>query len=286
MKEQNYLDHLVGVFGHPVAENPGVVIQDAAFQDMGLERWHFLTIDVDPEDLGTAIQGLKAFHMRGINCTIPHKIKVLEYLDSLSESAALIGTVNTIVNEDGKLYGDNTDGKGFMEALRDNGIEPAGKKVVILGVGGAAQAISVELSLAGAGHITIVNRPQDMLLGDSLMALLKKMGQAAAYVSWEQTYQVPADTDILINATPIGLYPNVDQIPDVQLDSILPSMFVQDVIPNPAVTPFLRAAEARSAKWSTGMGMLINQAAINIEMWTGRKPDKAVMRKALEEALG
>lgn len=165
MKEQNYLDHLVGVFGHPVAENPGVVIQDAAFQDMGLERWHFLTIDVDPEDLGTAIQGLKAFHMRGINCTIPHKIKVLEYLDSLSESAALIGAVNTIVNEDGKLYGDNTDGKGFMEALRDNGIEPAGKKVVILGVGGAAQAISVELSLAGAGHITIVNRPQDMLLG-------------------------------------------------------------------------------------------------------------------------
>ncbi len=285
MKEQNYLDHLVGVFGHPVAENPGVVIQEAAFEDMGLSRWRFLTIDVEPQDLGAAIEGLKAFKMRGINCTIPHKIQVLKYLDRLSESAALIGAVNTIVNEDGKLYGDNTDGKGFMEALRENGIQPKGKRVVILGAGGAARAISVELSLAGAGHITIVNRPQDMLLGDSLMALLKRMRQAAAYVSWEKTYEVPADTDILINATPIGLYPNVDQIPDIQLDSILPSMFVQDVIPNPAITPFLRAAEARGAKWSTGMGMLVNQAAINIEMWTGKKPNKQVMYKALEAAL-
>ncbi|MFR5933223.1 MAG: shikimate dehydrogenase [Oscillospiraceae bacterium] len=284
MKEQNYLDHLVGVFGHPVAENPGVVIQEAAFEDMGLSRWRFLTIDVEPQDLGAAIEGLKAFKMRGINCTIPHKIQVLKYLDRLSESAAMIGAVNTIVNEDGKLYGDNTDGKGFMEALRENGMQPKGKRVVILGAGGAARALSVELSLAGAGHITIVNRPQDMLLGDSLMALLKRMRQAAAYVSWEKTYEVPADTDILINATPIGLYPNVDQIPDIQLDSILPSMFVQDVIPNPAITP-LRAAEARGAKWSTGMGMLVNQAAINIEMWTGKKPNKQVMYKALEAAL-
>ena len=136
MKEQNYLDHLVGVFGHPVAENPGVVIQEAAFEDMGLSRWRFLTIDVEPQDLGAAIEGLKAFKMRGINCTIPHKIQVLKYLDRLSESAALIGAVNTIVNEDGKLYGDNTDGKGFMEALRENGMQPKGKRVVILGAGG------------------------------------------------------------------------------------------------------------------------------------------------------
>ena len=93
MKEQNYLDHLVGVFGHPVAENPGVVIQEAAFEDMGLSRWRFLTIDVEPQDLGAAIEGLKTFKMRGINCTIPHKIQVLKYLDRLSESAALIGAL-------------------------------------------------------------------------------------------------------------------------------------------------------------------------------------------------
>ncbi len=285
MKEQNYLDCLVGVFGHPVAENPGVVIQDAAFKDLGLSLWRFLTIDVEPEDLGKAIEGLKAFKMRGINCTLPHKIKVLEYLDELSESAALIGAVNMIVNTDGKLFGENTDGKGFMESLVENKVNPKDKKIVILGAGGAARAISVELSLAGAGSITIVNRPEDRAIGDSLMAVLKDIANESSYVSWEETYKVPADTDILINATPIGLYPNVDEIPNVDLDTIRPEMFVQDVIPNPAVTPFLRAVEAKGARWNTGTGMLINQAAINIEMWTGMKPDKAVMLKAFEEAM-
>ena len=285
MKEQNYLDCLVGVFGHPAAENPGVVIQEAAFRDMGLDLWRFLTIDVDPDRLEDAIKGLKAFKMRGINCTIPHKINVLRYLDELSESARLIGAVNMIVNTDGHLFGENTDGKGFMESLRDNGVDPTGKKIVILGAGGAARAISVELSLAGAGHITIVNRPEDAALAESLMQLLKKIAKKSEFVTWDHTYAVPANTDILVNATPIGLYPNVDEIPNVELDTILPSMFVQDVIPNPAVTPFLRAAKARGARWNTGTGMLINQAAINIEMWTGRKPDKAVMLRALQEAL-
>lgn len=285
MKEQNYLDCLVGVFGHPAAENPGVVIQEAAFKEMGLKLWRFLTIDVAPDALEDAIKGLKAFKMRGINCTIPHKIKVIDYLDELSESAKLIGAVNTIVNTDGRLFGENTDGKGFMESLSDTGIDPKDKKVVIMGAGGAGRAISVELSLAGVGSITIVNRPEDQALGDSLMSLLATICDRSAYVNWDKTYEVPKDTDILINATPIGLYPNIDEIPDIDVNTILPSMFVQDVIPNPAVTPFLRAAEARGAKWNTGTGMLINQAAINIEMWTGRKPNKAVMLKALGEAL-
>ena len=285
MKEQNYLDSLVGVFGHPAAENPGVVIQEAAFRDMGLPLWRFLTIDVDPDQLENAIKGLKAMKMRGINCTIPHKIKVIEYLDELSKSASLIGAVNMIVNHEGRLYGDNTDGKGFMESLRDNGVDPKDKKVVILGAGGAARAISVELSLAGAGKITIVNRVEDEKLATSLMELLGRIAKESGFVTWDHCYSVPEDTDILINATPIGLYPDVDAIPNVDTDSILPSMFVQDVIPNPAVTPFLRAAKARGAKTNTGTGMLINQAAINIEMWTGKKPDKGVMLKALEKAL-
>lgn len=286
MKEQNYLDCLVGVFGHPAAENPGVVIQEAAFRDMGLDLWRFLTIDVDPDRLEDAIKGLKAFKMRGINCTIPHKINVIQYLDELSESARLIGAVNMIVNTDGKLFGENTDGKGFMESLRDNRVDPRGKKVVILGAGGAARAVSVELSLAGAGSITIVNRPEDAALSASLMDLLQTIAKECAFVTWDHTYVVPADTDILVNATPIGLYPNVNAIPNVDIGTILPSMFVQDVIPNPAITPFLRAAEARGARWNTGTGMLINQAAINIEMWTGKKPNKDVMLKALEKALG
>lgn len=286
MKEQNYLDNLIGMFGHPAAENPGVVIQEAAFNDLGLKRWRFLTIDVEPKDLAGAITGLRAFKMRGANCTIPHKIEVIKYLDEIAESAKLIGAVNTIINDNGRLTGENTDGKGLMIALETAGIDPKGKNIVILGAGGAARAISVELGLAGARQFTIVNRPQDKALGDSLVSLLtEKLKVKTTYVDWTEKYKVPADTDILINATSIGLYPNVNDMPNVDFDTVTSKMYVQDVIPNPAVTPFLREADKRGCKWQTGMGMLINQAALNIKMWTGKEPNKEVMRAALEEAL-
>lgn len=286
MKEQNYLDHLVGVFGQPVAENPGVVIQDAAFEAMGLERWHFLTLDVDKDQLGNAIAGLKAFKMRGINCTIPHKIEVMKYLDEISESAKLIGAVNMIVNDNGHLFGENTDGKGFMMSLESNGVDVKGKKVVVFGAGGAARAICVEMGLAGVADITIVNRAQDRALGDSLMEILRANTKTEVrYVDWEGTYSIPAGTDIVVNATSVGLYPNVDAMPNVDLDSITKDMFVQDVIPNPTETAFIRELRRRGIPCATGAGMLINQAALNIEMWTGKKPDKQVMYDALEKAL-
>ena len=286
MKEQNYLDNLVGVIGQPVAENPGVVIQEAAFKAMGLERWRFLTLDVDKDKLGDAIKGLKAFKMRGINCTIPHKIAVMQYLDEISQSAKLIGAVNTIVNDNGRLFGENTDGKGFMISLSSNGVDVNGKKVVVFGAGGAARAICVELGLAGASEITIVNRKQDRNLGDVLVSILRENTRAEVrYFDWESTYSIPAGTNIVVNATSVGLYPDVNDITDINLDSITPDMFVQDVIPNPTETALIKEMRRRGIPCATGAGMLINQAALNIEMWTGRKPDKDVMYKALEEAL-
>ncbi|HVO19572.1 MAG TPA: shikimate dehydrogenase [Anaeromyxobacter sp.] len=286
MKQQNYLDNLVGVFGHPVAENPGVVIQEAAFADLGLERWHFLTIDVGPDDLGDAIKGLKAFKMRGINCTIPHKIEVLKFLDAVAPSARIIGAVNTIVNDGGKLTGHNTDGQGFMIALQGAGVDPKGKKVVVLGAGGASRAICVELALAGAAKLTVVNVPRDQALADGLMRTLRENTRVEAlYVPWEGKLTVPAGTDILVNATSIGLYPNVNDKPNIDYDSIGKGTYVQDVIPNPAFTPFLREADQRGLRWQSGLQMLINQAALNIVMWTGKQPNKEVMRQALEKAL-
>jgi len=286
VKEQNYLDHLVGVFGHPVAENPGVVIQEAAFRALGLERWHFLTIDVAPAALGDAIRGLKALQMRGINCTIPHKIEVLKFLDEVAPSARIIGAVNTIVNDGGRLTGHNTDGQGFMIALQGAGVDPRGKKVVVLGAGGASRAICVELALAGAARLTVVNVPRDQALADGLMKTLKEGTRVeAVYLPWQGRLTVPAGTDILVNATSIGLYPNVNDKPDLDYDSIGKGTYVQDVIPNPAFTPFLQEAEKRGLKWQSGLSMLINQAALNIVMWTGKEPDKEVMRRALEEAL-
>lgn len=286
MKEQNYLDHLVGVFGQPVAENPGVVIQDAAFEAMGLERWHFLTLDVDKDKLEDAVKGLKAFKMRGINCTIPHKIEVMKYLDEISESARLIGAVNMIVNDDGRLFGENTDGKGFMMSLASNGIDVKGKKAVVFGAGGAARAVCVEMGLAGAADITIVNRAQDRALGDALMEIIRNNTKAQVrYVDWDGPFSIPEGTDIVVNATSVGLYPDVDAIPNIDLDSIKPEMFVQDVIPNPTESALIKEMRKRGIPCATGAGMLINQAALNIEMWTGREPDKEVMYKALEEAL-
>jgi shikimate dehydrogenase len=286
MREQNYLDNLVGVFGHPAAENPGVIIQEAAFRDLGLERWHFLTIDVDPGKLGDAILGLKAMKFRGINCTLPHKIEALKYIDKLAPSAKLIGAVNTIINDNGILTGENTDGQGFMIALESAGVVAKGKNVVVLGAGGAARAICVELALAGAHRLTIVNIPKDMALGEGLVRILEKNTEVAVdYVPWVDKFKIPAGTEILVNATSIGLYPNVGDKPNIDYDTIAKGTYVQDVIPNPAYTPFLQEAEKRGLRWQSGMQMLVNQAALNITMWTGLKPNKDVMIKALEKAL-
>ena len=283
-KEVNYKAELVGVFGHPVAENPTIVMQEAAFRELGL-NWRYLTIEVFPEKLAEAMTGLRAFNMKGINLTIPHKVEVLKYLDEIAPDAELMGAVNTVRREGDKLIGENTDGKGFLSSLRDDaGTDPAGKRIVILGAGGAARAISVELALAGVSHITIVNRTVER--GQALVDLLnRKSAATAVFNHWTGTYALPAETDVLVNATSIGLFPNVDERPDVDFNTVSGHMVVCDVIPNPPRTPFLREAEVRGAKTLDGLGMLVYQGAIGFEMWTGRKAPVDAMHQALAAAF-
>lgn len=177
----NFKADLVGVFGHPVSENPTIRMMEAAFKALDL-NWRYLTIDVLPEDLENAIKGLLAFNMRGINLTIPHKVEVIKYLDRIVPDAELIGAVNTVIREDDMLIGENTDGKGFLRSLKkDAGIDPAGKQVVVFGAGGASRAICVELALAGARHITVVNRTENR--GKVLEVLLNKKTPADAELS-------------------------------------------------------------------------------------------------------
>lgn len=284
-QEPNYKAELVGVFGHPVAENPTILMQEAAFAALDL-NWRYLTIEVYPDDLEKAFIGLKAFNMKGINLTIPHKVKVLQYLDKVTDDAALMGAVNTVRVEDGKLIGENTDGKGFINALvQDSGISPAGKTAVILGAGGAARAIAVELALNGASHITIVNRSMER--GQELTALLNsKTAVKADFIQWNRTVKIPVGTELLINATSIGLYPDVNDRPDLDYESITDTMTVCDVIPNPPQTPFLQEAAKRGAGTIDGLGMLVHQGAIGFTMWTGREAPLDVMHKALAEAFG
>jgi len=280
----SYKAELVGVFGYPVAENPTGVMQEAAFEDRGL-NWRYLTIEVRPEDLKQAMIGLRAFGMQGVNLTIPHKVAVIQYLDRLSPETELIGAVNTVVREGSELVGHNTDGKGFLRSVRDDaGVDPAGKRIVFLGAGGAARAMSVELALAGSAHITIVNRTPSR--GQELANhLSEKTPAEARFVHWRGEYSVPPEADILVNATSIGLFPNVEEVPAVDMTSIRPDMLVCDVIPNPPHTAFLRAAEAVGARTLDGLGMLVYQGAIAFQMWAGVEASIPVMRRALEEVF-
>ncbi len=284
-QEPNYKAELVGVFGHPVAENPTIIMMEAAFEEMRL-NWRYLTIEVYPDDLADAFKGLRAMNMQGINLTIPHKVEVLKYLDEVATDAQLIGAVNTVRREGGKLIGENTDGKGFLRSLQsDAQVDPVGKRVVVLGAGGAARAMTVELALAGATHITVVNRSAER--GQVLVDLLNERTPAIAeFVIWKNTYPIPANTDVLANATSIGLFPNIDDKPDIDYNTITANMIVCDVIPNPPQTPFLKEAAKRGAKTLDGLGMLVYQGAIAFKMWTGLDAPVEVMHQALAEAFG
>lgn len=283
MSAPNYKAELTGVFGHPVAENPTGVMQEAAFTALGL-NWRYLTIEVLPDDLPAAIQGLRAMQFAGINCTLPHKVAVLPLLDGVAPDARMMGAVNTVRREGDRLIGENTDGKGFMRALAEAGVAATGKRVVILGAGGAARAISMELALAGVEQITLVNRSAERMA--VLAALLQEHTPVRVETAlWQEQYHVPEGTHILINATSIGLYPEVDRMPAVEMASIAPAMLVCDVIPNPPQTAFLRAAAARGAQTLDGLGMLVYQGAIAFTMWTHEEAPVNVMRKALADVF-
>ena len=266
----------------PAAENPTVAMVEAAYRHHALD-WRYINCEVAPEFLGDAVRGARAMGWAGFNCSIPHKVAVIEHLDGLGESAEIIGAVNTVVTRGNKYIGENTDGKGFVQALRAL-IDPSGKAVVIFGAGGAARAVSVELALAGAKAITIVNRSRDS--AQALVNLLnEKTGASAGLRLWNSTVDVPADTDIVINVTSIGLYPEVDGRLDLDLASLAPNMVVADGIHNPPRTHLIRGAEARGCRVLDGLGMLVNQGVIGIKYWTGVDVDASVMRRTLEEIL-
>jgi len=276
----NFLSLLTGSFATPAAENPTVAMIEAAYRHHGVDA-RYLNCEVAPQALGDAVRGARAMGWAGFNCSIPHKVAVIEHLDGLGDSAATIGAVNCVVRRDDRLVGENTDGQGFLTALRTV-VDPTGKSLVIFGAGGAARAIAVEAALAGAGPITIVNRNQTR--GTELTALLNEKTPADAdLVRWQGTYRVPETTDIVVNATSIGLFPDVDTRVDLDPDTLQPFMIVADVIPNPPSTRLLRDAEARGCTVLDGRGMLANQGVISIRHWTGIDADPTVMRRKVED---
>ena len=282
-EQQTFLSMITGSFSTPAAENPTVAMIEAAYEHHHIDA-RYLNCDVAPDALGDAVRGARAMGWVGFNCSMPHKVSVIKYLDGLGSSAALIGAVNCVVRRDNRYIGENTDGQGFLTALRTIA-DPAGKVFVLFGAGGAARAIAVEVALAGAASITIVNR--DPRRGSELVALLNEKTPARAdLVGWDRAYRIPEASDIVVNATSIGLFPHVEDRLDLDLDSLRPGLVVADVIPNPPRTQLIRDAEARGCIVLDGLGMLVSQGAISIRHWTGIEPEFQVMRRKLEHIFG
>lgn len=283
MAEKCYRSELIGLFGCPVDENPTVVTMEAAFKALGL-NYRYNTMLVYPENLETAVKSLKALHMKGTHITIPHKVSVIPYLDRLTDTAALIGAVNTVYEDHGEMVGENTDGKGFIKSLEDEHIKISGKKAVILGAGGAARAIAVELALAGTRKIIIVNRSPDR--GETLVKLINEKTTAhAEFTLWEGCYNVDEDTDILVNCTSIGLYPDTN-VPNIDYNTLKFTTVVCDIIPNPLHTRFMSKAQACGCKTLDGFSMLINQAAVSFKLWTGIDAPVEIMKMAMMKENG
>ncbi|MBQ5749313.1 MAG: shikimate dehydrogenase, partial [Oscillospiraceae bacterium] len=275
---------LVRRLPHTLVDAFRSTLEEAAFAAKGL-NWRYITLRVTKENLKTAFDGMKAMGFRGFNLTMPHKRAIIPYLDELSEAAQIIGAVNTVVCRDGRWLGDNTDGKGFISALELDGISPKAKNITILGAGGAARAIAVECALAGADAIRIINRSRDN--GEQLVQLLnEKTAAKAEYLPWDGTVTIPEDTQILINATCVGLHPNIDEKPDIDYTTVSAQMVVCDVVFNPVEPKFLQEAKKRGAKTVSGIGMLVQQGALGFTLWTGETAPTNEMYRTLASEFG
>jgi shikimate dehydrogenase len=278
----DFRSELVGSFSTGSNDNPTVEIIESAFRHHKM-NYRYINCEVLPKDLKAAVEGARAMGWVGFNCSIPHKVEVIKHLDGLGESASVIGAVNCAVLRDGKFIGENTDGKGFLASLQTV-IDPKDKEVVIFGAGGAARAVAVEVALAGACCITIVNRDQKR--GNELASLLNEKTKAKTeFVQWSQTYQIPASTNVVVNATSIGMHPNVSEKLDFNVETLLSHMVVADVVVNPPQTVLIKDAQARGCKVLNGFGMIVNQGVLSVKYWTGEDVSPDVMRERLLELL-
>jgi shikimate dehydrogenase len=273
---------IYGIFGHPVEHTFSPGMHNAAFKKIGMDAC-YVPFSVPPEKLRDAVRAVMPLGLCGLNITVPHKEKVLSSLDALSEEARLIGAVNTIEIRNGLLIGPNTDGRGFLRSLADQGrMDPKGKSFLFIGSGGAARAVSFSLALAGASEIVfhdLDEKKANRLARD----IREKTGISAESISQKSLIGAAEKADCLINATPLGLKKN-DRLP-IQRSLINRKHLVCDLVYNPAETALLRTAKQKSAGTLPGIGMLLYQGVIAFEIWTGAKAPVPVMKKALLQQI-
>lgn len=273
----------LGVMGWPIAHSLSPVLQNAAIEEAGLD-YVYISLPVPPEKLKEAVAGLRAMQFTGWNVTIPHKQAIMEELDAVDEDARIIGAVNTVVNRDGHLTGYNTDCIGFMQPLAQQGFLPKGKEATILGAGGAARAVIWGLLRAKVKRITlgVRNPAKAARLAEEFAAY----GEIQV-LHWEDSAFAEhlAVTDLLVNTTPLGMYPHVEGMPPVDWTKLKKDALVYDIIYTPERTRFLSEAQAHGHAIINGEGMLAGQGAAAFTLWTGVAPDLALMKRALREEL-
>jgi shikimate dehydrogenase len=268
---------VIAIFGDPIEHTLSPAMHNAAFAAMGLD-YVYVPFHVGPDNLKAAVEGIRALGIAGANITVPHKERVIGYLDAVEDEAKRLGAVNTIVNRDGRLTGYNTDGRGFIMSLReDAGFDPKMKRVYLCGSGGAARGIAFALAQAGARRVYLfdIDEPKrDRLVMDINSAFSREVARPAALDS-----DFIRGAALVVNATPLGMRES-DPMPMPE-GSFRPGQVVYDVIYNPAMTKTLAAAQAAGAKAVNGLGMLLYQGVLAFEHWLGKTPPAEVMKAAL-----
>jgi len=273
---------IYGIVGHPVEHTFSPGMHNSAFKKLGMDAC-YVPFAVPPGNLEDAMRAVVPLGLRGLNVTVPHKERVLAYLDELSEEAGLIGAVNTIEVRKGRLIGHNTDGRGFLRSLRKHGrLDPKGKIFLFIGSGGAARAVSFSLALAGAAAIFFrdIDARKALLLANDIR---EKTGVPSLTIGHEKLPKYAAAADCLINASPLGLK-RTDPLP-MPAKLIEKRHLVCDLVYNPPETALLKIAKKRGAKILSGLGMLLYQGVIAFEIWTGGEAPVLVMKNALARQI-
>ncbi|WP_404428781.1 shikimate dehydrogenase [Sutcliffiella horikoshii] len=271
---------LYGVIGSPIAHSMSPLIHNNAFLQNGMDA-HYHAFHVEPDQLETAVAGMRALGVTGFNVTIPHKEAIIPLLDSVEDAALQIGAVNTVVNKDGKLIGYNTDGRGYVEALKEV-VGLKDKHVLIIGAGGAARAIFYTLALEEGIQLDICNRTvsksEDLIKEFSLERIARS-------ITVDQAAKEIKNYDVVVQTTSVGMFPQINDTP-LPLVSVKNHAVFSDIIYNPIETKLLREAKALGAITQNGVHMFAYQAALAFEIWTGKFPDTDRMKKLVEEHLG
>lgn len=274
---------IVGIFGDPITHTRSPAMQNAAFQACNLP-YVYVPFLVHPPDLSRAVQSIRALNLVGINVTVPHKERIVRCLDSLSEEATLCGAVNTVVNRDGHLFGDNTDGHGFLQSLKEHGLSPHQGEVILIGAGGSARAVLVSLLRAGYGPITIVNRT--IANAKTLVRSYRNLGRtevnALPLDALQDTVLLP-HASLIINSTSVGLH-GEEFFPLTYAATPRRCLFY-DLLYRPEPTSFLRGAQKVRRAVLDGREMLRHQGALAFSLWTGVPAPLRIMKQALRRAL-